>query len=114
METSGGRDLIYAANFGAKKIDVWDTAFSPVRMSFLDSSLPKIYSPYNIQAVGDQLFVIYAVLDADGHGVAGSGKGIVSEFRTDGTFIRRFASNGTLNIPWGITAAPASFWKIRT
>lgn len=106
---SGGHDFIYGANFGAKKIDVWDTAFSPVRMSFKDPYLPGGYSPYNIQAVGDRLFVMYAVLGADGHGVAGAGKGIVSEFRTDGTFIRRFASNGTLNVPWGVTAAPASF-----
>jgi len=110
---AGGRDFIYGANFGAKKIDVWDTAFSPVEMSFKDLYLPGGYSPYNIQAVGDRLFVMYAVLGADGHGVAGAGKGIVSEFRMDGTFVRRFASNGTLNIPWGVSAAPASFLEGR-
>lgn len=68
-----------AANFGEKKIDVWNTAFWPVKMSFKDPYLPEDYSPYNIQAVGDWLFV------------------------------RRFASRGTLNIPWGITMAPGSF-----
>ncbi|MEP7252920.1 MAG: TIGR03118 family protein, partial [Ginsengibacter sp.] len=29
-----GRNLIYGANFGANRIDVWDTAFSRVTMSF--------------------------------------------------------------------------------
>jgi len=52
---------------------------------------------------------MYAILGADGHGVAGPGNGIVSVFNTDGTFVRRFASRGTLNIPWGVTMAPGSF-----
>ena len=45
-----------------------------------------------------------------GHGVAGDGFGFVSVFSTDGTFGRRFASQGTLNIPWGVTMAPAGFF----
>jgi uncharacterized protein (TIGR03118 family) len=111
--TSGGENFIYVANFGAKKIDVWDTAFSRVQMSFVDPTLPDGYSPYNIQAVGDWLYVMYAELatsgPAAGHGIAGPGKGFVSVFGTDGRFIRRFASQGTLNIPWGVTMAPGSF-----
>ena len=107
--TSGGNNFIYAANFGAGRIDVWDTSFTRVNMSFTDPTLPSGYSPYNIQAVGDWLFVMYAQLGSDGHGVAGAGKGFVSVFRTDGSFVRRFASEGTLNIPWGVTMAPGSF-----
>jgi uncharacterized protein (TIGR03118 family) len=107
-----GRNLIYAANFGANRIDVWDTAFSEVIMPFRDPGLPADYSPYNIQAVGEKLFVLYAQLSntdgAAGH-VAGAGKGFVSIFNTDGSFVKRFASRGALNIPWGITQAPASF-----
>jgi len=41
--------------------------------------------------------------------VAGPGKGFVDVFSTDGYLISRFASHGTLNLPWGVTAAPASF-----
>ena len=88
-----------------------DTAFAPVAMSFKDPYLPADYSPYNIQAVGDLLFVIYAKLGADGHGVAGAGNGFVSVFKTDGSFVKRFASRGTLNIPWGVTMAPGSFFE---
>jgi uncharacterized protein (TIGR03118 family) len=105
----GARNLIYGANFGQKKIDVWDTAFARVNMTFRDPNLPAEYSPYNIQAVGDYLFVMYSVLGADGHGVNGKGKGLVSVFKMDGSFVKRFASRGTLNNPWGVTMAPASF-----
>lgn len=111
--TSSGNDFIYAANFGAKKIDVWDTSFTKVQMTFKDPALPDSYSPYNIQAVGDSLYVMYAELATSGpgagHGIAGKGKGFVSIFSTDGRFIRRFASQGTLNIPWGVTMASGSF-----
>ena len=111
--SNAGKNFIYAANFGAKKINVWDTTFAPVDMPFKDPTLPDEYSPYNIQAVGDSLFVMYAKLKTTdpgaGHGVAGDGFGYVSVFSTDGTFGRRFASQGTLNIPWGVTMAPASF-----
>jgi uncharacterized protein (TIGR03118 family) len=110
---SGSKNFIYGANFGASKIDVWDTTFTQVNMSFKDPTLPAEYSPYNIQAVGDLLFVIYAKLGADGHPVKGSGNGYVSIFNTDGSFVKRFASQGTLNIPWGVTAAPASFLENR-
>jgi len=110
---SGGHNYIYGANFGERKIDVWDTAFHPVAMSFKDPTLPSGYSPYNIQAVGDYLFVIYGELATSGplkgHGIAGNGKGFVSVFSTDGIFVRRFASRGSLNLPWGVTLAPGSF-----
>ena len=112
IASNKGHNLIYAANFGANRIDVWDTAFREVNMPFRDPGLPAEYSPYNIQAVGDRLFVMYAQLSntdgAVGH-VAGAGKGFVSIFNTDGSFVKRFASGGSLNIPWGITQAPANF-----
>jgi uncharacterized protein (TIGR03118 family) len=106
--TSGPR-LVYAANFGASKIDVWDTAFSLVHLPFVDPTLPTGYSPYNIQSFGDLVFVVYGKLGTDGHGVAGQGNGFVSLFNVDGTFIKRFASGGPLNLPWGITVAQGSF-----
>ncbi|MBS1664125.1 MAG: TIGR03118 family protein [Bacteroidetes bacterium] len=104
-----GRTLIYGANFGLKKIDTWDSNFNLVKLPFVDPGIPQEYSPYNIQAVGDWLFVIYGKLRSDGHGVAGAGLGFVSVFNTDGTLVKRFASHGTLNLPWGVTMAPGSF-----
>src|SRR5205823_674324 len=47
---------------------------------------------------------------ADGHDdVAGPGNGFVDLFDTNGNFIRRVASGGTLNSPWGLALAPASY-----
>jgi len=110
--------FLYAANFGQKKIDVWDEDFHKVDMPFYDPDMPAAYSPYNIQAVGDYLFVIYGQLATahdpnPGHGVAGPGKGFVDVFTIDGRLVKRFASRGTLNLPWGVTAAPASFLEGR-
>jgi uncharacterized protein (TIGR03118 family) len=41
--------------------------------------------------------------------VAGLGNGFVDIFDTDGHLLRRFASRGTLNAPWGVALAPAGF-----
>lgn len=111
IANKGGVNFIYAANFGLKRIDVWDTAFHLVNSSFpfKDPELPSDYSPYNIQAVGNWLFVMYAKLGSDGHGVEGKGNGFVSVFNTDGSFVKRFASRGTLDIPWGVTLATSDF-----
>ncbi|MEO5591353.1 MAG: TIGR03118 family protein [Chitinophagaceae bacterium] len=115
IASNGGQNFIYAANFGQKKIDVWDTAFRKINMAFKDPTLPDNYSPYNIQEVGGLLFVVYAILDTrensptKGRGIAGAGTGIVSVFNPDGSFKARFAAHGSLNLPWGVTMAQASF-----
>jgi uncharacterized protein (TIGR03118 family) len=102
-------NFLYAANFGANKINVWDTTLTKVSMDFIDPSMPAGFSPYNIQEIGNLLFVLYAEIGSNGLPVAGEGKGFVSVFSADGKFLRRFASAGTLNIPWGITAAEPGF-----
>ncbi len=106
-----GRNLVYAANFSGRRIDVWDTAFRLIPMHFADAGIPLDYSPYNIQTVGDKLFVMYGQQAKTGEGghVAGPGKGYVSIFNTDGSFFKRFASGGSLNLPWGATMSPSGF-----
>jgi hypothetical protein len=44
--------------------------------------------------------------------VAGAGNGFVDVFDTNGNLLERFASQGTLNSPWGLTQAPASFGDV--
>lgn len=113
IASSGPRNFIYGANFGKNRIDVWDTLFHKIPMDFKDDGIPPGYSPYNIQAVGDYLFVMYAIISdtgaSKGRPVRGNGFGFVDVFTNDGQFVKRFASNGTLNVPWGVTMAPASF-----
>ena len=109
LASNGGANFIYAANFMTGKVDVWDTTFAPVSMPFRDPGLPAGYAPFNIQAVGSWLYVTYAKVGPDGDDQAGPGNGFVDIYNTDGSFVKRFASRGTLNSPWGVAMAPAGF-----
>ena len=56
------------------------------------------------------IVVTYAKQDADAEDeVAGPGKGFVDVYDTGGTLLRRFASRGALNAPWGVAPAPQGF-----
>jgi len=109
LATWNGSHFLYAANFMAGKIDVWDTTFTPVNMPFNDPGLPASYSPFNIQAIGSWLFVMYAKVGSDGNEIHQVGLGLVDVFNPDGSFVKRFATGGTLNSPWGATMTPANF-----
>jgi uncharacterized protein (TIGR03118 family) len=43
--------------------------------------------------------------------VAGPGHGFVDVFDTDGHLLRRFASRGSLNSPWGVARASFAFGR---
>jgi uncharacterized protein (TIGR03118 family) len=76
----------------------------------MDPTLPTGFSPYNVSVLGGQLYVTYAKKDpAALRETTGAGLGYVSLFGLDGTFVRRVASAGSLNAPWGLAMAPASF-----
>ena len=109
LASNGGANFIYAANFRTGKVDVWDTTFAPVSMSFRDPGLPAGYAPFNIQAIGSWLYVLYAKVGSTGDDQAGPGNGFVDIYNTDGSFVRRFASRGSLNSPWGVAMAPAGW-----
>ena len=109
LTTWNGHHLLYTADFKTGKIDVWDTTFTKVNLSFKDPVLPASYSPFNIQSVGSWLFVMYAKVGADGNEIHRVGLGLVDVFNPDGSFVKRFASFGTLNSPWGVTLTPPNF-----
>jgi len=109
LASKGGSNFLYAANFRAGRIDVWDNSFMPVSMSFKDEHIPAGYAPFNIQAIGGWLYVTYAKVGPDGEDQPGPGNGYVDIFNTDGSLVKRFAARGTLNAPWGIVKAPSSF-----
>jgi len=109
LGSAQGSNFLYAANFHAGTIDVFDGSFHPAQLagSFTDSAIKRGYAPFNIQNLGGQLFVTYALQDADGKDdVAGPAHGFVDIFSTDGQLVRRFATHGTLNSPWGLTLDP--------
>ena len=110
--TVGTHSYLYAANFRAGTIDVQkgDPAAPGLTGGFSDPSIPAGFAPFNIQKIGNSLFVTYALQDATKHDdVAGLGNGFVDEFDLNGNLIRRVATQGTLNSPWGVTLAPAAF-----
>jgi uncharacterized protein (TIGR03118 family) len=78
--------------------------------SFTDPALPAGYAPFGIQVIGNLVFVTYAKQDAAKHDpVLGPGLGIVSIFDLEGNFVKRFATGGPLNTPWGVARASAHF-----
>lgn len=112
LATFNGDNFLYAANFATGHIDVWSKTWAPVNwMSFTDPQLPDGYSPFNIQALAGQLYVMYAKVGSDGDEEHGAGLGLVDVYSTNGTFIRRLATGGTLNAPWGVAIAPVEFYK---
>ena len=102
---------LYATNFHAGTVDVFDQNFQPVHIpgAFTDSGIPAGYAPFGIQAINGHLYVTYAQQDADKEDdVAGAGHGFIDVFDTEGHLLQRFASQGQLNSPWGMAWAPIS------
>jgi uncharacterized protein (TIGR03118 family) len=107
-----GNGYLYAANFRSGQIDVvkGNAAAPNLTGNFVDPTIPSGYAPFNIQDIGGNLYVTYALQDASGHDdVPGLGDGFVSEFDAQGNFIARVGSQGTLDSPWGLALAPSSF-----
>ncbi len=110
--TIGGNTYLYAANFRGGTIDVLKGSPGAPDLTghFTDPNLPAGYAPFNIRLLGNKLYVTYALQDASKHDdVAGAGQGFVSVFDTQGSFLGRVGSGGTLNSPWGLALAPMSF-----
>jgi len=106
---------LLAADFHNNRVDVFNGAFHRVHSHklFSDRSLPRGYAPFNIAVIGQDVLVTYAQQDAARmDDVAGPGHGFIDEYTQDGRLVRRFASGGDLNSPWGMTLAPPGFGKI--
>jgi uncharacterized protein (TIGR03118 family) len=112
--------FLFATNFRAGTIDVFGpptTAGSLFTTAttdggFADPDIPHGFAPFGIQSINGDLFVTYAKQNAAKNvDVAGQGNGFVDVFDTDGHLIRRFASRGTLNSPWGVARASFAFGR---
>jgi len=119
--TRAGVPTLYATDFHNGKIDTFQTAsddtcgYEQVTLAgnFKDPKLPKGYAPFNIKLIKGKLYVTYALQDEDAEDdVPGRGHGFINIFDTDGHFIRRFASGGNLNSPWGMSIAPKRFGNV--
>jgi uncharacterized protein (TIGR03118 family) len=110
LASASSADYLYAAD-ATGHILVFDSAFSNVSSTtfagkFVDPNPVAGFTPYNIANLGGNLFVTYAAVGPMGVPLPG---GYVDEFDTSGTFIKRVATGGAINTPWGLAIAPAGF-----
>jgi len=104
--------MLVATDFHDGTVDVYDATYenSALQHPFVDSTIPAGFAPFNVMPVGDAVYVTYAKQDADKQDdEAGPGNGYVSQFKTDGTYVKTLISGGALNSPWAVAMAPSNF-----
>ncbi len=107
---------LYAVDFYNKKIDIFNENFVQITEismvdRYVEDPLPDDYAPYNIVRIGDFIYVSYTKqnIQFPEYEVAGCGNGYINIYGLDGLFVRRFASKGVLNVPWGMILVPSTF-----
>ena len=130
-----GNRYLYVANFLKGRIDVYDNAFNPVKLKsgdhdrdnrffdedhligiddkpFTDERLPRNFVPFNVQAIGNDIVVTYALHFAGNpFETPGPGLGYIDIYSSNGKLLRRLEHGDWLNAPWGVTLAPLDFGR---
>ena len=126
-----GKRYLYAANFSKGRVDVYDNAFHLVALSkehfnqgssdqnghfsenpFVDEELPAHYVPFNVQAIGNDIVVAYALhQEGSPFETDGPGLGFVNIYSSTGRLLRRLEHGDWLNAPWGVALAPLDFGR---
>jgi uncharacterized protein (TIGR03118 family) len=133
--TSGfinNKRVLYAANFAKGRIDVYDSSFHLMNLgedsnnsyafddlrnhitnkAFTDDQIPKNFAPFNVQAIGPNVVVVYGMrVDGQQTAVGGQGLGYVDLYSASGQLLTRFEHGDWLNAPWGMTLAPLDFGR---
>ncbi|HSS10958.1 MAG TPA: TIGR03118 family protein [Acidimicrobiales bacterium] len=113
IDSSGPAPRIFATNFRAGTIDVFNGQFQKQVNppgAFVDPTLPTGYAPFNIANLGGKLYVSYALQNAAKHDdVSGAGHGFIDVYALDGTMGQRLVTRGDLNSPWGLILATHHF-----
>src|SRR6202795_1499759 len=127
-----GKPFLYAANFNKGRVDVYDNAFHVVQLSkehfnqdssngdgqsaennpFVDERLPHGYVPFNVQAIGNDIVVTYALHEEGSQfETDGPGLGFVDIYSSTGQLLQRLEHGDWLNAPWGVALAPLDFGR---
>ena len=110
-----GHRFILAANFRSGRVDVFDTNFKQVHLdddAFADDQIPRDFAPFNVQAVGPNVYVTYAEQDAAKHDPVKPGEpgdGFVDVFSHYGRLLQRLEHGDWFNAPWGVVWATPGF-----
>jgi uncharacterized protein (TIGR03118 family) len=105
-------NFLFATNFAAGTVEVFDSKFTLTALdgNFSDPDIPAHFAPFGIHNIDNNLFVTYPMQNAQKNDVvAGGGFGFADVFTTDAVLIKRFASRGWLNAPWGVARATQNF-----
>ena len=107
---------LYVADFQNRTIRVLDNTWTDITADVPFArpvGMREDFSPFNIQLLGDRLYVAFAALDANAEEAAtdlpAPGAGHVVAYDLDGHVVREFADAGRLNSPWGLAVAPENF-----
>src|SRR6267154_2656636 len=120
-----------AANFNKGRVDIYDNAFRRVKLTaehsdrsrgddderssenpFMDENLPRGYVPFNVQAIGNDIVVTYALHEEGARfETDGPGLGFVDLYSSTGRLLRRLEHGDWLNAPWGAALAPLDFGR---
>jgi uncharacterized protein (TIGR03118 family) len=101
--------LLYAANGAQNRIDVFNGFFAPITIAGgFPNPFPGLV-PFNVQNIGGQIYVTYALPGRAAQITAGPGNGAVAIFDLNGNFVRTVINGSQLASPWGITLAPIGF-----
>jgi uncharacterized protein (TIGR03118 family) len=113
LGSANGANYIYAANFRAGTVDVFDKTFQPHSFgqnAFVDSTLPTGYAPFNVANINGNIIVTYALQDDQKHDdVAGIGHGYIDVYNSQGTLLQRLPHVYALNSPWAMVVAPTGW-----
>jgi len=120
LAARGGANFLYATDLHNARIDVFDTHFNKVSDAggafagkFVDPNLPAGFAPFAITLINGELFVSYAQANAAGNDeTLGPGLGCIDVYDVGGNLLRRFATGGTLDAPWGMALAPTGFGSV--
>jgi uncharacterized protein (TIGR03118 family) len=111
------KQYLYIANFGKGRVDVYDNAFHPIDLDgedepFVDNYLPRNFVPFNVQNIGNNIVVTYALHQPGDHNETdGPGLGYVDIYSTKGRLLQRLEHGIWLNAPWGVALAPLDFGR---
>jgi uncharacterized protein (TIGR03118 family) len=112
-----GESMLYAADFAKGTVDVYNQSFQLVTTlpgNFTDPELPSDYSPFNIQAINNRLYVEFAPANDVLAGTAAPGEGAVDVFNAQGQLQQRLIrpDDVHLNQPWAVAMAPSNFGSL--
>jgi uncharacterized protein (TIGR03118 family) len=79
---------------------------------FVDERLPRNFVPFNVQSIGNDIVVTYALhQEGQPFETDGPGLGYVDIYSSSGQLLRRLEHGDWLNAPWGVAQAPLDFGR---